>query len=150
MPDLTGAALSPLVFFSFTESSPMTPIDTPTAPAAIGPYSQAVEANGFLFVSGQLPIDPATGSFASEDAEGQMRQCLANIAAIAEAAGTSLSCTIKTSIFLTDLSVFAGVNTVYGQVFSAPYPARSTFQVAALPKGALVEVEAVILLDTRN
>lgn len=122
----------------------MTPISTSTAPAAIGPYSQAIASNGLLFVSGQLPIDPNTGVFGANDAAGQMRQCLANLAAIAEAAGTSLSRCVKTSIFLTDLSAFADVNAVYGEVFAAPFPARSTFQVVALPKGALVEIEAVI------
>lgn len=128
----------------------MTPITTEAAPAAIGPYSQAVAANGFLYISGQLPIDPATGVFAGETAPEQMRQCLKNLAAIAEAAGTSLSRTVKTSIFLTDLAVFAEINEVYGGAFAAPYPARSTFQVAGLPKGALVEVEAVIALETGN
>lgn len=125
----------------------MNPIATDSAPGAIGPYSQAVTANGLLFVSGQLPLDPATGQFAAADAPGQMRQCLANIAAIAEAAGTSISRTVKTTIFVTDLSTFADINAVYGEAFAAPYPARSTIEVSALPKGALVEVEAVILLD---
>lgn len=124
----------------------MIPISTSTAPTAIGPYSQAIASNGFLFVSGQLPIDPSTGAVAAEDAGGQMRRCLANLAAISEAAGTRLSRCVKTSVFLTDLAALAEVNAVYGEVFSAPFPARSTFQVAALPKGALVEVEAVIAL----
>lgn len=124
----------------------MTSISTDKAPAAIGPYSQARIAGGLLFVSGQLPIDPATGKFSSEDAVDQMRQCLANIAAIAKAAGTDLSKTVKTTILLTDLSGFAAINEAYGVTFSEPYPARATFEVSALPKGAKVEVEAIIEL----
>ncbi|EUB99798.1 endoribonuclease L-PSP [Rhizobium sp. CF080] len=124
----------------------MTSISTDKAPAAIGPYSQARIAGGLLFVSGQLPIDPATGKFSSEDAVDQMRQCLANIAAIAKAAGTDLSKTVKTTILLTDLSGFAAINEAYGATFSEPYPARATFEVSALPKGAKVEVEAIIEL----
>ncbi len=122
----------------------MTPIDTPNAPAAIGPYSQAMRIGDLLFVSGQLPIDPATGEFASPDAVGQMRQCVKNIAAIAEAAGTDMSRTVKTTILLTDLSGFAALNEEYGKAFRAPFPARACYEVSALPKGALVEIEAVI------
>ncbi|WP_394690612.1 RidA family protein [Hoeflea sp.] len=122
----------------------MTPIDTANAPAAIGPYSQAMRIGDLLFVSGQLPIDPATGEFASADALGQMRQCLKNIAAIAEAAGTDLSRTVKTTILLSDLSGFAELNEEYGKAFQAPFPARACYEVSALPKGALVEIEAVI------
>lgn len=125
-------------------------INTTNAPAAIGPYSQARIAGDLLFVSGQLPIDPATGIFAAEDPVGQMRQCLANLSAIAAAAGTDLGRCVKTSIFMTDLSAFAGVNEVYGVAFDAPFPARSTVQVAALPKGALVEVEAVFILRVKQ
>lgn len=121
-------------------------VSTPQAPAAAGPYSQAIRAGNLLFVSGQLPIDPATGAFVSDDPVEQMRQCLANIAAIAQAAGADLSYVVKTSILLTDLSRFADLNEAYGQVFAQPYPARSTFEVSALPKGAKVEVEAVIAL----
>ena len=122
----------------------MKPVNTENAPAAIGPYSQAIRHGDLLFVSGQLPLDPATGAFNSEDAVEQMRQCLKNIAAIAEAAGTSLSRTIKTTILLTDLSQFAAINEAYGEAFSEPYPARATFEVSALPRGAKVEVEAII------
>ncbi len=124
----------------------MTAISTEKAPAAIGPYSQARIAGGLLFVSGQLPIDPATGEFVSQDAVEQMKQCIRNIAAIAEAAGTSLSKTVKTTILLTELSGFAAINEAYGAFFEAPYPARATLEVSALPKGAKVEVEAVIEL----
>jgi len=124
----------------------MNVIATPNAPAAIGPYSQAVAHNGFLFVSGQIPIDPATGEFNSDDPVDQMTQCLANIAAIAEAAGTSLARTVKTTVLVRDLSRFADINAAYAKAFSAPYPARATFEVSALPKGAQIEVEAVIAL----
>lgn len=122
-------------------------ITAKAAPAAIGPYSQAVRYGSLLFVSGQLGLDPYTGEFVSDTASEQMRQCLINIAAIAEAAGTAINRTVKTTILLTDLSGFTEINEVYGSVFTAPYPARATFEVSALPKGAKVEVEAVIALD---
>ena len=121
-------------------------IATDQAPAAIGPYSQARVHGGLLFVSGQLPIDPSTGKFSSEDPAGQLRQCLANIQAIAEAAGTSMTHCLKTTVLVTDLSRFADINAAYGQMFTAPYPARATYQVAALPLGAQIEVEAVIAI----
>lgn len=121
-------------------------VSTNNAPAAIGPYSQAVAANGFVFCSGQLPIDPATGELASGGAAGQAEQALKNLAAVLEAAGTSLSRVLKTTCFLADMADFAAFNAVYAKYFSADFPARSTFQVAALPKGVLVEVEAVAAL----
>lgn len=141
-----ATSVSPPEFRKFS----MHPIVTDTAPAAIGPYSQAIVANGFLFVSGQLPIDPATGAFAATTAAGQMRQCLANISAVAEAAGASLSDVVKTSVFVADLAEFAQINAVYGEFFRAPFPARSTFEVSSLPKGALVEVEAIVALNTES
>lgn len=124
----------------------MTPISTNAAPAAIGPYSQAIAINGLLFVSGQLPIDPATGAFPSDDPVDQMRQCLKNIAAIATAAGTDLHRTVKTTVLVRDLSRFAEINAAYAEAFVAPYPARATFEVSALPKGAQIEVDAVLAL----
>ncbi|AGT11251.1 RidA family protein [Paracoccus aminophilus] len=124
----------------------MTPITTPNAPAAIGPYSQAMVVNGLLFVSGQIPVDPATGEFNSDDAVEQCRQCLKNIAAIAEAAGTDLSRTVKTTVLVRDLGRFAEINAAYAEFFAAPFPARATFEVSALPKGAQIEIEAVIAL----
>lgn len=121
--------------------------NTERAPQAIGPYAQARCTGNLVFVSGQLPIDPATGAFNSEDAAQQARQSLENIKAIAEAAGTDIAKTVKTTIFLTDLSAFAAVNQVYGSFFKEPYPARACVEVSALPKGAQVEIEAVIALD---
>lgn len=124
----------------------MTPVSTEAAPAAVGPYSQAIAHGGVLYVSGQLPIDPATGAFVSDDPVAQMRQCLKNIAAIATAAGTDLRHTLKTTVLVRDLSRFADLNAVYAEAFAAPCPARSTFEVSGLPKGAQVEVEAIVAL----
>ncbi|MEF2074422.1 Rid family detoxifying hydrolase [Consotaella aegiceratis] len=122
----------------------MTPITTAAAPAAIGPYSQGVVSGRLLFVSGQLPIDPTSGELVRGDAVAQIRQCLANIAAIARKAGSDLSHTVKTTILITDIQAFAAINEEYGKAFASPYPARTCYEVSALPKGALVEVEAVI------
>ena len=124
-----------------------TAIHTEHAPAAIGPYSQAVEAGNTIYVSGQLPIDPATGAFAGEDIASQTRQSLTNIKNILEAAGTDMSSVVKTTVLLADISDFAAMNEVYGQFFAEPYPARAAFQVAAVPKGALVEIEAVAVTE---
>ncbi|WP_404295400.1 RidA family protein (plasmid) [Microvirga sp. RSM25] len=122
-------------------------VSTTDAPGAVGPYSQAIKAGNLLFVSGQLPIDPATGEFNSANAVEQAEQCLKNLAAIARAAGTALSKTVKTTVLLTDLADFADVNRVYAGFFTAPYPARACYEVKALPKGAKVEIEAVITFD---
>ena len=118
-------------------------IETPSAPAAIGPYSQAIAAGDIVFVSGQLPIDAATGAFAGEDIRAQTRQSLQNIRAILEQAGLSMADVCKTTVLLADIAEFGAMNEVYAEFFSAPYPARAAFQVAALPKGARVEIEAV-------
>ncbi|AAB91850.1 conserved putative endoribonuclease L-PSP protein (plasmid) [Sinorhizobium fredii NGR234] len=122
------------------------PISTNDAPGAVGPYSQAIKVGDLLFVSGQLPIDPATGEFNSANAVEQAEQCLKNLQAIARAAGTDLSKTVKTTVLLTDLGDFADINRVYTGFFSTPYPARACYEVKALPKGAKVEIEAVISL----
>lgn len=122
-------------------------IATEMAPSAIGPYSQAIRNGNLLFVSGQLGLDPATGEMVSQDAGDQARQALLNLAAIATAAGTDIRKTIKTTIFLTDLSGFAEINKIYGAAFGQPYPARSTIEVSALPKGGKVEIEAIIALN---
>ena len=112
---------------------------TEHAPAAIGPYSQAVQAGGTVYVSGQLPINPATGEFAGEDIRAQARQSLENIKAILAAAGMGMPNVVKTTVLLQDMAM----NEVYPEYFPEPYPARAAFQVAKLPKGALVEIEAV-------
>lgn len=119
-------------------------IATQKAPAAIGPYSQGTAAGGeMIFVSGQLPVDPATGEFAAQDIQGQTRCALENLSAILEEAGCTMDDVLKTTVFLSDIGNFAAMNQVYAQFFREPYPARAAFQVAALPKGALVEIEAV-------
>ena len=124
----------------------MTPIATNDAPAAIGPYSQGMVAGGLLFVSGQIPIDPATGEFNSDDVVEQCRQSLRNIAAIARAAGTDLDRTVKTTVLVRDLGRFSEINAAYAEFFSAPFPARATYEVSGLPRGAQIEIEAVIAL----
>lgn len=121
-------------------------ISTEKAPAAIGPYSQAVKAGDTIYVSGQLPIDPATGAFAGDDITAQTRQSLTNIRSILEAAGADMSKVVKTTVLLKSIADFAAMNEVYAQFFSEPYPARAAFQVAALPKDALVEIECVAVL----
>lgn len=119
-------------------------IQTPDAPAAIGPYSQAVDSGcGLVFVSGQLPIDPATGAFPEGGVREQTRQSLRNAAAILEAAGLSLAQVVKTTVFLADMEDFAAMNEVYAEFFPTHCPARSAFAVKTLPKGALVEIECI-------
>ena len=119
------------------------PIATAGAPAAIGPYYQAEQAGNTVYVSGQLPIDPATGAFAGADIAAQTQQSLANIRAILEEAGMTMANVVKTTVLLADINEFATMNAVYAQFFTEPYPARAAFQVAALPKGAKVEIEAI-------
>lgn len=121
-------------------------ISTPEAPAAIGAYSQAVKANGMLFTSGQLGIDPATGEFAGTDFRSQAEQAVKNVSAILKSAGIDASHVVKTTVFLTDMSNFAILNEVYATLFEAPFPARSAVAVAALPKGGLVEIEVIAIL----
>ena len=118
-------------------------IHTPNAPAAIGPYSQAVQAGNMLFVSGQIPIDPATSCFAGEDIVTQSRQSLTNVKNILEAAGYALPDVVKTTVLLDDMANFAAVNAVYAEFFTENCPARACFAAKALPKGALVEIEAI-------
>lgn len=121
----------------------MKPIVTSAAPAAIGPYSQAIEVNGFVYASGQLPIDPATGAFPEGGVQEQTRQSLLNVKAILEEAGLTLANVVKTTVYLADMGDFAVMNEIYSQFFSQPFPARSAVAVKALPKGALVEVEVI-------
>lgn len=117
-------------------------ISTTAAPKAIGPYSQAIEAGGMIFLSGQLPIDPATGTM-PEDIEAQTRQSFANIKAILAEAGCTVDHIVKTTVYLADMSLFAPMNEVYAQQFSGAFPARSAFAVKELPKQALVEIEVI-------
>ncbi|MDM8126755.1 RidA family protein [Mediterraneibacter glycyrrhizinilyticus] len=118
-------------------------LETGNAPAAIGPYSQAVSADGLVFVSGQLPINPETGEFPSDDVSEQTYQSLNNIREILKEAGYGMENVLKTTVFLQDMNDFAAMNAVYETFFTDPYPARAAFQVAKLPKGAKVEIEAV-------
>ena len=119
------------------------PIHTPNAPAAIGPYSQAVQAGNMLFVSGQIPIDPATGAFAGDDIVTQTGQSLTNVQNILAAAGYTCADVVKTTVLLADIADFAAMNAVYAEFFTGDCPARACFAVKALPKGALVEIEAI-------
>lgn len=121
----------------------MNAISTTKAPAAIGPYSQAIKVGGLVFVSGQLPINPATGAFAEGGIKELTRQSLTNMKAILEEAGTSIANVVKTTVFLADMNDFAAMNEVYAEFFAAPFPARSAVAVKTLPKGALVEIECI-------
>lgn len=121
----------------------MKTISTTAAPAAIGPYSQAVEANGFVFASGQLPIAPSTGQFPEGGVKEQTRQSLLNAQAILREAGLELKNVVKTTVFLASMDDFAAMNEVYSTFFSEPFPARSAVAVKTLPKGALVEIECI-------
>lgn len=118
-------------------------VSTGGAPGAIGPYSQGIAIDGFVFCSGQIGLDPATGELAAGGVEAEADRALRNIAAVLDAAGASMADVVKTTIFLADIGDFAAVNTVYARHMPDPAPARSTFAVAALPKGARVEIEAI-------
>jgi 2-iminobutanoate/2-iminopropanoate deaminase len=119
---------------------------TEDAPAAIGPYAQAVSAGGFLFTSGQIPLDPASGDIVGGGFEGQARQVLANLRAVLAAAGCTFSDVVKATVYVVDLADFPKLNALYGEAMGEHRPARSTVQVAALPKGALVEIDLVAIL----
>ena len=121
----------------------MKQISTEKAPAAIGPYSQAIAQGGFIFVSGQLPIDPSTGAFPEGGIEEQTRQSLTNIKSILEQAGSGMDKVVKTTVLLADMGDFAAMNGVYSEFFTNPFPARCAFAVKTLPKGALVEIECI-------
>ena len=118
-------------------------VNTPDAPAAIGPYSQGISAENIAFVSGQLPIDPATGEFAGNDIASQTRQSLKNVQAILAENGMTMADVTKTTVLLADIAEFAEMNQVYAEFFAEPFPARAAFEVAALPKNAKVEIEAI-------
>ena len=118
-------------------------IKTTTAPAAIGPYNQAIQVGNLVYTSGQIPIDPATGNFVEGGIKEQTRQSLLNVKAILEEAGLTMSDVIKTTVFMADMNDFSDMNAVYSEFFPEPYPARSAVAVKTLPKGALVEIEVI-------
>ena len=122
-------------------------ISTTKAPAAIGPYSQAIRVGNLVYTSGQIPIDPATGTFVEGGIKEQTRQSLTNVKAILEEAGVNMSHVVKNTVFMADMSDFADMNAVYAEFFSEPYPARSAVAVKTLPKGALVEIEVVAAVE---
>ena len=126
---------------------PRQPIATDSAPAAIGPYSQAVRSGNHVFLSGQIPLDPATGQLVEGDIATQSRRVFDNLSAVCAAAGGSLDQVVRVGIYLMDLGDFAAVNAVMADYFTAPYPARSTIQVSGLPRGARVEVDAIVAFD---
>ena len=123
-------------------------VSSPDAPKAIGPYSQAVRAGQLLFLSGQVPLDPATGEIVSGDIAAQTRRVFENLAAVLKAGGRSLNDVVRTTVFLADMNDFAEVNKVYASYFSEPYPARATVQVARLPKDARVEIDVIASYET--
>jgi len=125
----------------------MKAIHTEKAPAAIGPYSQAIQVGSFIYASGQIPINPATGTFPEGGIKEQTHQSLKNAQAILQAAGKDLTNVVKTTVFLSDIANFAAMNEVYAQYFSAPFPARSAVAVKDLPKGALVEIEVIAYVE---
>lgn len=125
---------------------PRHPISTEHAPAAIGPYSQAVRSGATVYLSGQIPLDPASGQLVEGDITIQVRRALDNLRAVCEAAGGSLDQIVRLGLYLTDLGQFAAVNAVMAEYFDAPYPARSTVEVAGLPRGAVFEVDAILVL----
>jgi endoribonuclease L-PSP, putative len=120
-------------------------VSTNKAPGAIGPYSQGIKANGFIFVSGQLPLDPDTGAFVEGGIENQTKQSLTNVKNILEAAGSGMDKVVKTTVFLKNIADFAAMNSVYSEFFKTECPARSAFQVAALPKDAALEIEVIAI-----
>jgi len=122
-------------------------VSSPDAPKAIGPYSQAVRVGQLLFVSGQVPLDPATGEIVAGDIAAQTRRVFDNLAAVLKAGGRSFNDVVRTTVFLADMNDFAEVNKVYGSYFSEPYPARATVQVARLPKDARVEIDVIASFD---
>lgn len=124
-------------------------ITTDKAPKAIGPYSQAVKINGFIFVSGQIPVDPLTNDVIKEDITAQTRQVLKNIGNILEVAGAGLHDVIKTTVYLKDLKEFGAINRIYSEFFTAPFPARATVEVTGLPKGVDIEIDAVAVVSKK-
>ena len=124
-----------------------TPVNTDLAPAAIGPYSQAIRAGNTVYLSGQIPLDPATGEIVSSDVEAQIAQVFDNLEAVARAAGGSLQAAVKINVFLTNLAHFPLINQIMEQRLKQPYPARAAIEVSALPKGVAVEADAILVID---
>lgn len=122
-------------------------ISTPDAPRAVGPYSQAISNGSLHFCSGQIPLDPANGELLADDIQVQTRQVLKNLDAVLKAGGMTFKNVVKTTVFMIDLGEFAAMNEIYAQAFTEPFPARSTIQVSALPKGARVEIEAIAVSE---
>ena len=143
---MAGASLYDAAFAHDDPRMPRTPIHTDAAPAAIGPYSQAVRVDNTVYLSGQIPLDPATMQLVTGDITAQTRRVFDNLTAVSAAADGSLAQVARIGIYLTDLADFAAVNAVMAEYFTAPYPARSTIQVSALPRGAAVEIDAVLVL----
>ena len=131
------------IFAAVKQNKRMKVISTKKAPAAIGPYSQAIQVGNLVYTSGQIPIDPATGAFVEGGIKEQTRQSLSNVRAILEEAGLTMANVIKTTVFMADMNDFADMNAIYAEFFTEPYPARSAVAVKTLPKGALVEIEVV-------
>lgn len=127
-------------------AAPLVPVSTPDAPGAIGPYSQAIAAGGFLFASGQIPLDPTTGTITEGGITAQTHQVLQNLGAVLKAAGISYDRVVKTTVYLADMADFPAVNEVYGTYFPLPAPARATIQAAALPRNVRVEIDLVAFL----
>lgn len=145
------ALLKPIVFAKTGGKDQMKQeVKTEKAPKAIGPYSQAVVANGFVFASGQIPLDPATGELNTGTIEDQTRQVLKNLGAVLEAAGSSYDRVVKATVFLQDMNDFSRMNQVYAEFFKPPFPARAAVQVARLPRDVKVEIEAVALVGTKK
>ena len=135
------------IFAAVKQNKRMKAISTKKAPAAIGPYSQAIQVGNLVYTSGQIPIDPATGTFVEGGIKEQTRQSLTNVRAILEEAGLSMANVVKTTVFLADMADFADMNAVYAEFFAESYPARSAVAVKSLPKGALVEIEVVATIE---
>ncbi|KKN36958.1 hypothetical protein LCGC14_0768460 [marine sediment metagenome] len=141
------ALIGPNLFSKERRSNPMKKeIKSANAPKAIGPYSQAIATDGFVFTSGQIPIDPSSGKLSTGSIEEQTRLVLSNLKAVLEAAGSSLDKTVKCTVFLQDMNDYSEMNAVYGEFFKAPYPARAAVQVARLPKDVKVEIEAIAVI----
>lgn len=138
-------AFALLAFFSIGVEAQKRAVETPDAPKAIGPYSQAIVANGFVFAAGQIGTDPKTGVLA-EGIEAQVEQTLKNVAAVLKASGSSIENVVKSTVFLADINDFAKMNEIYAKHFKAPFPARSTVQVARLPRDAKVEIEVIAVI----